>query len=559
VVSLALLISILQAVWILPAQALLVIKTGVANGLPDWRRKMRSKLTRIYLKQLTKVFRHSGMALFFLAAVFVFIGLALQYDWVKVNLLPAENHTSFTVQIKMRDGVAPDDTLAALKTLDNRLRPFFQEGELRVSEYGSGISSKNGKLLLGAHFGGLWFSLNPTARSTTVLQALMLPALDAIPGVEDIWFENEANGGSPGKAIKLEIQGENGPQLYSAIAELQRIIASIPGTSQIRLENIPGAAELKLTLDGAAIQRAGISPAMVSRTLKLFAEGEVVASYTQRNEPVAVRLQAKQSQIQDIKEVLRYSVINDKGNAIPLSQLVTADYRHGPAFIYHSDYLSVRTLQAELDPAQTDVLAANRSIENQWQQIKNRFPGVKVKFSGAIETVQEGLAQLQQLFLFGLGLIFIIVGAQFQSYGLPLLVLLKIPLAFAGVILGLMLSQQAISLYTLYGGVALAGIAVNSAILMFSAAQDRLNTGMSVAHASLYAAKRRMLPILITSLTALVGLLPLASSADKLTNQWQPVASAIVWGVGFSAFFTLFAMPLLFRLTMGWSFRRALK
>ena len=104
-------------------------------------------------------------------------------------------------------------------------------------------------------------------------------------------------------------------------------------------------------------------------------------------------------------------------------------------------------------------------------------------------------------------------------------------------------------------GVALAGIAVNSAILMFAAAHDRLERGMSVVHASVWAAKRRLLPIIITSLTTLVGLLPLALSDDTSATMWKPVATAIVWGVGFSTLFTLFIMPLLYRLAMGWVLR----
>jgi multidrug efflux pump subunit AcrB len=104
--------------------------------------------------------------------------------------------------------------------------------------------------------------------------------------------------------------------------------------------------------------------------------------------------------------------------------------------------------------------------------------------------------------------------------------------------------------------VALAVIAVNSAILMFSVAHDRLAAGMGVVHAAVYAARRRMLPILITSLTTLVGLLPLALADNQSTTMWQPVATAIVWGVGFSTILTLFIVPLLYRLAMGWAMRR---
>ena len=86
---------------------------------------------------------------------------------------------------------------------------------------------------------------------------------------------------------------------------------------------------------------------------------------------------------------------------------------------------------------------------------------------------------------------------------------------------------------------------------MFSAAHDRLAAGMGVIHATVFAARRRMLPILITSLTTLVGLLPLALGGDASSTQWRPVATAIVWGVGFSTLLTLFILPLIYRLAMG--------
>lgn len=211
------------------------------------------------------------------------------------------------------------------------------------------------------------------------------------------------------------------------------------------------------------------------------------------------------------------------------------------------------SVQADLDKDKLDTLAANKLIERRWKQVSGRYPDIKVEFGGESEEINQGLSQLGQQFVLGIGLIFLIVGAQFRSYWLPFLVLLKVPMAFMGLMLGLLVSREPVSLYTLYGAVALAGIAVNSAILMFSAAQDRLAAGMGVVHATVYAARRRMLPILITSLTTLVGLLPLAMGGDSSSTQWRPVATAIVWGVGFSTLLTLFIVPLLYRLAMGLS------
>jgi multidrug efflux pump subunit AcrB len=119
------------------------------------------------------------------------------------------------------------------------------------------------------------------------------------------------------------------------------------------------------------------------------------------------------------------------------------------------------------------------------------------------------------------------------------------------VVLGLLVSGNPLSLYTLYGVVALAGIAVNAAIVLISAANERLAAGMGLEHAVIHAARRRVVPILITTVTTIGGLLSLAIGLGGKSLMWGPVAASIVWGLGFSALLTLFAIPLVWRLAMG--------
>jgi len=108
----------------------------------------------------------------------------------------------------------------------------------------------------------------------------------------------------------------------------------------------------------------------------------------------------------------------------------------------------------------------------------------------------------------------------------------------------------------MYGVVALAGVAVNSAIVLVDAANTRLDAGMSIFHATVYAARRRLIPILITSLTTIAGLFSLAAGWGGKSLVWGPVASAIVWGLGVSTVLTLYVIPLLYRLFMARSARR---
>jgi multidrug efflux pump subunit AcrB len=149
--------------------------------------------------------------------------------------------------------------------------------------------------------------------------------------------------------------------------------------------------------------------------------------------------------------------------------------------------------------------------------------------------------------LFGVGLIYLILATQFRSYFQPLLILVTLPMAFTGVMLGLWVTRNPLSLYTLYGIVALAGIAVNAAIVLIDAANARIQGGMRPLHAIMYAARRRVIPILMTTLTTIAGLFSLATGLGGKSLLWGPVATSMVFGLFVATFLTLFLMPILFR------------
>ncbi|MDX1571932.1 MAG: efflux RND transporter permease subunit, partial [Xanthomonadales bacterium] len=163
---------------------------------------------------------------------------------------------------------------------------------------------------------------------------------------------------------------------------------------------------------------------------------------------------------------------------------------------------------------------------------------------------QESLDAMLGLFLLGLGLIYLILATQFRSYFQPLLILVTVPMAFTGVVFGLIITGNPLSLYTLYGVIALTGIAVNAAIVLIDAANARIAAGMRPLHATVYAARRRVIPILMTTTTTIAGLFSLAVGLGGKSLLWGPVASSIVAGLAVATVLTLFVVPTLYRLFM---------
>ena len=312
-----------------------------------------------------------------------------------------------------------------------------------------------------------------------------------------------------------------------------------------------GQMELVVKVNQDAALRAGISPADVTRTLQLLIDGEIVAEMQDRGEELEVRVQAKPRVLDGIDEPGNYTLPLGDGGRVPLKELIHTSIQPSLGNIRHYDFRRTITVEADLDKTRTNTVAANKRILEAWEKIRDRYPEIDLDFSGELDDIQESIDAIAVLFLFGVGLMYMILGTQFGSYFQPLMILTTVPMAFTGVIAGLLITGNPLSLFTMYGVVALAGIAVNAAIVLISAANARLKSGMSVLHATLYAARRRVIPILITSLTTIAGLFSLATGLGGRSLMWSPVATAIVWGLMVSTLLTLFVIPLLYRIFMG--------
>ncbi|HVL75791.1 MAG TPA: efflux RND transporter permease subunit [Noviherbaspirillum sp.] len=561
VVTTALLVSLIEAYWILPVH--------VMTFKPNFERKSRAQLWRErfthaarvrYTRLLIKVLRWPklsvGAVLLTMAGAGAMVGLGA----VKVQFFAFDPLRFFYVNVDMPAGVTLDRTHAEVERVQKLVEPAFADGEARSLTAVSGIKWTETEPLYGTQYGQVIVSLNPRTgdmRETQEVVAALREQLAAYRGEARISFLELSGGPPTSKAINVKVRGDNYEQLRRATDELMAVVAQIPGVKDLVDDDVPGRPELTLSLRREALTQAGLNAGYVARLVRLYGDGETVASIRDQGEKVDVVVRAHPAELADIDQALSYRIPLPQGGSIALGQLVDAQMQESKGFIRHYQLRRAITIEADLArdvEHTTDTVTANNRIRAAWEQMRTRYPGVDLDFTGELDDIQESLDSMGRLFAFGVGLIYLILAAQFRSYFQPFLILVTVPLAFVGVVLGLFVSGNPLSLYTLYGVIALAGIAVNSAIVLIDAANSRLSTGMSVLHATIYAARRRLIPILITTTTTIAGLFSLAVGLGGRSLIWGPVASSIVWGLGFSTLLTLFVIPLLFRafMTPGW-------
>ena len=562
VVTLALAISLLEAYLMMPAH---VVGLKLNFRRPTRLQPLREHYTHLlrvkYTRLLVRLMRHPWVSGLVVLTLFVgAVGLVAS-GAVRTQFFAFDPIRLFYVNVDMPSGSAIDVTLRETAKVEAMVRRHLRPDEARgVTSY-AGVKWTDTEPLYGDSYGQVSVSLNPRGedmREVSEVVEAMRRDVEALPSLGKLSFTQLSGGPPAAKAIKLRLLGDKVAELRGAAQELKLAVAKIEGTRDVTDDDLPGRPQLVLQLNATALQHAGLDAATVSRLVRLHTEGEIIAETRSQGDKIEVRVRgatpnrtdANGNQLVDIQQLLADPVALPDGGTTTLGALVHSDTRTGSGGIKHYNLKRAITIESDLDKTRIDTVAANAQIAELWTTMKARYPNTRIDFTGELDDINESLEAMKMLFLLGVGLIYLILAAQFRSYWQPLLILLTVPMAFTGVVFGLFITQNPLSLYTLYGVIALTGIAVNASIVLIDAANARLQSGMSLMHATLYASRRRVVPIIITTATTIGGLFSLAVGLGGKSLIWGPMAASLVWGLLVASTLTLFTMPTLFRLAM---------
>ena len=567
VVTLALLMSLAEAYWMMPAHVVgLKLDFTTPSRMQPRRERATHALRVKYTRLLVLLMRHPWISGLLVLALFVGAVTLVATGAVRTQFFAFDPIRLFYVNVDMPSGSAIDVTLRETAKVEAVVRRHLQDGEARgVTSY-AGVKWTDTEPLYGESYGQISVSLNPRGtdmREVSEVVEAMRGEVKALPSPGRISFTQISGGPPAAKPVKLRLLGDDVTELRAAAQELKQAVIGIDGTRDVTDDDLPGRPQLVLQLDAEALKNSGLDPATVARLVRLHTEGEIITETRDSGDKIEVRVRGatpnqggadrgavNQDGLSDIQQLLADPVALPDGGTTTLSALVHADTRIGSGGIKHYNLKRAITIESDLDKARIDTVEANAQIAALWDTMEARYPNTRIDFSGELDDINESLDAMKMLFLLGIGLIYLILAAQFRSYWQPLLILLTVPMAFTGVVFGLFITQNPLSLYTLYGVIALTGIAVNSAIVLIDAANARLASGMGLFHATLYAARRRVVPILITTTTTIGGLFSLAVGLGGKSLIWGPMAASLVWGLLVATTLTLFTMPILFRLAM---------
>ena len=557
VVTIALAISLIEAFWMMPVHIASLKPAKASLEKEDWRKRLNRKIRLRYGKALAYALRRPKRLALVSLMVVVSAGALLASGVVRVQFFAFDPIRIFYVNVDMPSNASLDETISAVNQLEARVRE-------RVNGVGDGLEARAITGLAGVKFtdtapvygdsyGQIMVALNPLgpqSRSVEAIIAGMREAVETAPSAGKKTFTTLSGGPPAGKAVAVKVRGDDFDEIQRAAEALKALARDIPGISDVQDDNLPGKPQFTLRANPDALRDNHVNAALLARLVRISIDGELVAFTRDAGDKVELRVIANRNgsdaDLRSIDTVLDTPIALPNGSVTRLGALVETDMKASRGIIKHYNFKRTVTVEANLDKTITDTAVANQILKDGWATIADQYPAISLDFSGELEDIEESLNAMKVLFLLGIGIMFLILAAQFSSYFQPLMILMTVPLAFTGVAFGLAISGNPLSLYTMYGVIALTGIAVNSAIVLIDAANERKRAGFTTTHAIVQAARRRVMPILITSTTTIGGLFSLAFGIGGKSLLWGPVAASIVWGLAFSTVLTLFVVPLLY-------------
>ncbi|MCA9543481.1 MAG: efflux RND transporter permease subunit, partial [Myxococcales bacterium] len=340
--------------------------------------------------------------------------------------------------------------------------------------------------------------------------------------------------------IRVVIRGHHLGLLAQTGARVEAVVAAQPGVEDVQSSVRPGYPELQIRFDRPRLASLGLDPRAVAERLRAQVDGEIATTLRRRGELTDVRVRLDRARTTD-REALAALIVNP-GEAvpIPLAAVATLEPGVGPAEIRHVDgqraaWITARTAGFDLGTAADRVAAALTEVA--------RPAGFDVHLRGQDEEMRESLASLRFALLLAVFLVYVVMASQFESLRAPLVIMGSVPLAAVGVVALLAAYGAPLSVVVFVGAITLAGIVVNNAIVLVDYAQQLQARGQPQLDALVEAGRARLRPILMTTLTTVLGLLPMAFEGGPGTELRQPIALTLIGGLVVSTLLTLVVIP----------------
>jgi multidrug efflux pump subunit AcrB len=298
--------------------------------------------------------------------------------------------------------------------------------------------------------------------------------------------------------------------------------------------------------------RRGVKIADVGTTIRTALGGLFVSDVTLNNKEVNLNVKFMDTYREETKDLGAIKVMDSRGNLVPLGSMANFKNKEGSPQIKRFDFKRARTLFGSVDESKTTAFAVNNVLKSEWQKIRSDFPEVSLVFGGVEESTQESLQSLFDALVLAMIGIFALLVFMFHSFLRPFIIMMTIPLGLVGFSVAFFLHGRPISFMALIGTIGLTGIIVNSGIVLIEFIEIARREGMDLHEALVKASSQRLLAVVATAFSTILGLFPTAYGIGGSDQMLIPITLAMAWGLTSGTILTLVFIPPAYAIIEDW-------
>lgn len=463
---------------------------------------------------------------------------------IGMEFIPETDQGSFSVDIQMDKGTKLEETSRVVQEVE-KIISEQPEIELWFASVGlgMGMSSEAGSEY--ATFQAELVDLKDRDQSTSEIIEDIRKQVENIPGaeikVEPASLMGDMGGGSP---ISIQIKGDELSQLKVLADRMVRTVSKVEGTTVVESSLEGGAPEATVFLDRNRIAAYGLSPMAVANSIQSSVMGTVATRFRTGDDEVDVRVRYSELERENLSDLNDLSVTTPSGVQVPLNELGELKISEGPTTINRDDQERVVSVNSQI--VGRDLGSIVKDIKKQVNEDIVLPAGYSIEYSGESQEMAEAFGNLGLALILAIVLVYMVLAAGFESFMYPFIIMFAMPVTVVGVVLGLFLTGRSLSVPAFIGIIMLAGIVVNNAIVLVDYINQLRARGMTREEAIVQAGPHRLRPILMTTLTTILGMLPLAIGIGEGAEVQAPLGTVVVGGLTTSTLLTLVVVPVMY-------------
>jgi multidrug efflux pump subunit AcrB len=555
VVTISLLISLAESFFLLPMRLRFTGKGKAAKKeiKKDWFHKFIIKFENLMAVLVSK--RYWVAAGYTVIMVGSFLLMSIGNKFI---LFPPEQTEIYLARVEMPRGSTIEETQNELINLQVKIQKEL--GDWQRAVVARAGTSKMGPTdakgaSSGDNHGLITIYASDFAKYNIVyvdfLKKLRLVTSEKTKGLT---YEEMANGPPVGEAINATLRSNNSTNLDLMINEIRDEMSKTEGIVDLKVNDILGEQEIKVKIDYAKADELGLSVQAIGNAIRTALSGTMTTKVTLNNKEVDLNVRYSDDLRKTQADIDSIKVMDASGNLVPVSVVATTELTGGQHEINRYDFKRAKTITGGVNENLITSGVANKILSDIFASKAEKYNDVTLVFGGEAESTKESMQSLGQALIFALMGIFALLVFLFRSYLRPLIIMSTIPLGLVGFSIAFFFHGKAISFLAMIGVIGLAGIIVNSGIILISFIDQLRDEGKLSLHQILAKASgMRLRAVLVTSLTTISGLIPTAYGIGGSDSMLVPMTMAMAWGLTSGTILTLVWAPCAYAILEDWN------